>query len=147
MMPQYNNGSGTIIPEILYKRNTIEGNSDDWPSWTNSFSSYKKKARKEYNLLLMNPRRIEHEIVINYWEEFYIQDIIDQFKRIKQYLQEQGIVAYSVAEISRDSSKTRPVNRIHYHFIVTSDAPGILSENLLREVFKGACRHAGLVPT
>ena len=149
MTPQYND-SCTIIkpprPEILYQSNPSEGYPECWPSWTASLQSYQKAARKEYTLMLMNPRRPEHEIVISYQEEFFVQDIVDKFKLIKEYLQQQGIIAYSVTEITRDKSKTRAVNRIHYHFLVTRDDTSILSENLLRKVFKGACRYSGLTP-
>jgi hypothetical protein len=155
MFPQYNDDSCTLFrspgPEILYQIYSIKCNPDKKPAkWRKSFTytleSYQRKAWEQYNLVLMNLRRPEHEIIVNYLEEFYIEEIQDKFRLIKEYLQKQQIIAFSVVEITRDKSKIWPINQIHYHFLITSNNAGSISENLLREVFKEACRYAGLVP-
>ena len=140
--------SAPSTPEILYQSNPKEYSPDMYKeakSYTLSLESYQKAAWKEYSRVIDNPRRTEHEIVINYRNEFSIQEIKDQFKLMRKYLQEQGIIAFSVAEISRNKYKTGPVNHLHRHFLVDSDSLD-LSEKLLRDIFKGACRYAGLQP-
>jgi hypothetical protein len=89
--------------------------------------------------LLENHREANHEIVIGYRKEFFIKDILKQFSLIKERLEQEGIIAYHIVEITRDDFG-KPVNRIHYHFLVDSH----YSKNRLKRIFKGACRYARL---
>jgi len=131
-------------PEILFQscpldKDPVGINPLHKKSWTRSHPAYQYTAGLEYPLVRDNPRRPRHEIIINYLEEFFIQDILEKFRWIKERLEEHGVVAYSVVEITRDDYKKHPVNWLHYHFLVDSH----LSKGPLVEVFKEACIHAG----
>jgi hypothetical protein len=54
-------------------------------------------------------------------------------------LEQEGIIAYYVAEITRDGYG-KPINQIHYHFLIDYH----FSKHRLIRIFKDACRYAGL---
>ena len=131
-------------PEILFQSSPLDKDPEGIPplhktSWTRSHESRQYTAALEYYLVRDNPQRPRHEIIINYLEEFFIQDILRKFRRMKECLEEHKVIAYSVVEITRDKYKKHPVNWLHYHFLVDSH----LSKGPLVEVFEGACVHAG----
>jgi hypothetical protein len=129
-------------PEILYQSNPHPDRyfNVEWhQSWTYSRLTYQNAARREYHLLLANYREANHILTIGYRHDYFIQELIDQFSLIKEYLQAEGIVAYHVAEITRDNFGN-PVNQIHYHFLVEYYS---FKHRLIR-IFKNACRYAGL---
>jgi hypothetical protein len=112
-------------------------------SWTWSLESYRISARRRFYLLVNNYKEgREYRIVsVNYLEEFFILDLREQFRLIKAYLQEQGITAYTISELTTDGPKyNRPTNCLHRHFIIDSPKP----ERYIRRAFNGACQHAGL---
>jgi hypothetical protein len=127
-------------PELLYQPKPHKGDDKDWKrSWTHSEIRYQNAARREYHLLLENHRQANHEIVIGYLKKFFIKDILKQFSVIKDWLQQNGIIAYYVVEITRDRFG-KSVNRIHYHFLIEY----YHSIRSLKRIFKEACRYAGL---
>jgi len=132
----------------LYQNNPLEfnplGTPKSYKSWTLSLESYQKSAKREYDLLLYNQRRTIHEVRINHWEVYSPEEINEIFQLIKDSLRANSIIAYSVIEITRDKY-SNPSNKIHRHFLVDSDSM-ILSEQVLREVFKTACIYSGLRP-
>ena len=133
----------TSRPEILYQYSPRRGTPDDLSDWVYSLESYQKKARREYHLLVNNYKtdHVYRICGINYWREFFIEDILDKFSQIKDYLREHGVVAYTIVEVT-DDEWGKPSNRLHYHLIVDS----LWSERRLRVIFNGACRSAGLQP-
>jgi hypothetical protein len=132
-----------LQPEILYQSTPRQSNTyytaPHRRSWTNSRETYQRAAGREYQLLLANCREANHEIVIGYLREYFIQDLLDQFSLIKEYLRNEGIIAYYVSEITGNGFG-KPVNRIHYHFLVDYHK----SKHRLKGIFKDACRYAGL---
>jgi len=130
-------------PEILYQSDPYPDNSyytvPHRPSWTSSRATYQNAARKEYHLLLNNYREANHEIVIGYLREYFIQELLDQFAIIKEHLTSEGIIAYYVAEVTTDDFNN-PVNQIHYHFLIEYHG----FTHRLKRIFKCACRLAGL---
>ena len=139
----FSQGTVSLKPEILFRHPPRQRNTyytiEHRRSWTNSRETYENAARREYELLLSNYRQANHEIVIGYWREFFIQDLLGQFSMIKDYLKQIGIIAYHVAEIS-DNGFGKPVNQIHYHFLIDY----YYSKSRLIKTFKDACRYAGL---
>ena len=136
-------GTEYLTPELLYQSHSYPENTfylvPHRQSWTSSMATYQNAARREYHLLLSNCREANHEIVIGYQREYFIQELIDQFVLIKEHLTNEGIIAYCVAEITTDGFNN-PVNRIHYHFLI--DYPGF--KHRLKRIFINACRYAGL---
>ena len=130
------------VPELLFQIKPRPDSSTFYKytrSWKHSIESYQRAARREYHLLLANHRQANHEIIINYLNEFFVAILLEQFSRIKEYLKQHAITAYHVAEITTDGFG-HPVNRIHYHFLVDWHD----SEHRLKTIFKDACQHAGL---
>jgi len=116
-------------------------------SWTDSRATYQNAARREYYLLLTNPRQANHLVTVKYLEEFTAQKIRATWLLLKESLKRQGIIAFVVIEITTNphvlpdgSRRYYPINRVHYHALVDSD----LSERQLRIIFKCSCRVAGL---
>ena len=117
-------------------------------SWTDSRETYQNSARREYLLLLANPRQdANHLVTLKYFKEFTAEEICMTWSRLKALLIRQDIVAYSVIEIttrpqklSNGMWKDYPTNRVHYHFLVKSDLP----ERQLRKIFNSSCVDAGL---
>ena len=136
--------------ELLYQRSPRIGspkNHKHFKGWTCSLESYQKEARRKYNLFLANHRQANHEIVIGYQQGFPIQMLLDQLTLIIEYLRKHEIIAYYVVEITtrqhilpNGECKDYPINIIHYHFLIDSH----YSKHRIRNIFKGACQHAGL---
>lgn len=137
--------SNSDQPEILYQSLSRNDNTftsePSRRSWTDSRATYQNAAKKQYELLLSNHRRANFCVGINYFKEFFIKDILDKFKLIKEHLRKRKVIAFSVVEITKDKWK-KPANRIHYHFLVHGD----YSIRRLQAIFNGACQHAGLKP-
>lgn len=117
-------------------------------SWTDSRETNQNSAKREYELLLANPREANHLVTVKYLREFSVQEIRATWKRLKDVLKQRGIIAFAVIEVttrrqffSDGSFKDYPVNRVHHHILVDSD----LAERQLRDIFNRACLDAGLV--
>ena len=108
-------------PEILYQYPPRQQNTfylvEHRRNWTASMETYQNSAKREYELLMANPREANHEIVIGYLKEHFIKDLIKQFSLIKEHLTQSGIIAYQVAEITTNGFG-KPVNRLHRHFLI-----------------------------
>ena len=132
-----------LFPEEFYQVDPRQDNTYDTVkhrrSWTDSHETYQNAARQQYHLLMANYREGNHEIVIGYLKEYSIQELLDQFSLIKEYLKQEGIIAYYVVEITRDKFGN-PVNRIHYHFLIDCHC----TKDRLIGIFKDACQYAGL---
>jgi len=132
-----------LQPEILYQSTPRRYNTYHTVAhrrnWTNSRETYQRAAGREYQILLTNHRQANHEIVIGYLREYFIQDLLDQFSMIKEYLRNEGIIAYYTVEIT-ENGFNKPTNRIHYHFLIDYH----YSKRRLVNTFKEACRYAGL---
>jgi len=96
---------------------------------------------------MTNPRQANHLITLKYLRVFSAQEIRVKWLLLKESLKQQGIIAFSVIEITTRRHilpdrryRDYPINRVHYHFLVDSN----LSERRLRSVFKHACLDAGL---
>jgi hypothetical protein len=129
------------------RRNTFDSVTNR-RSWTDSRETHQNAARREYHLLLTNPREANHFITLKYLREFSAQRIRTTWTILKDLLKQQGIVAFSIAEIttrphvlSNGSRRYYPINRIHYHLLVDSD----LSERQLRDIFNHSAVDAGLM--
>jgi len=111
-------------------------------SWTDSRESCQRAARRQYHLLINNHRQANYEIVVGYRKEFFVQELLEQFALIKEWLQKHKIIAFHVVEITEDDFGY-PLNHIHYHFLIDWH----YSKRRLHNIFKDACCHAGLQPT
>ena len=146
--------SSRIIPEIkiLYqhpprRRNTFH--HVPWKrNWTYCMETYQHAAKREYELLLANYRQANHLVTVKYFRKFTNLQIILLWSKLKTLLQQQGIIAYVVVEITTrrhifpdGGYRDYPIKKIHYHFLIDSD----LSEPQLRVIFNRACLDAGLV--
>ena len=133
----------SMKPEILFQFPPRQRNTfctvPHRKNWTASMETYQNAAKREYDLLMANHREGNHEIVIGYLKEYGIQDLLNHFSLIKEHLTNDGIIAYQVAEITRDGYG-KPVNRIHYHFLIDYHH----SKRRLVNAFKEACLYAGL---
>jgi hypothetical protein len=132
-----------LKPELLYQATSWSRNTftscKHRRSWTATRETYQNAARREYELLLANPRQANHEIVVGYLKEFFIRELLEQFMLIKERLLEYKIIAYYVVEITEDGNG-KPANRMHYHFFIE----GKFSIRKLRDIYKDACQYAGL---
>jgi hypothetical protein len=134
-------------PKILYQfppfNTGFPFKDKETRSWTYSLDTYQKSACKEFFLLKDNYKagKVYRVVCVNYQKEFFIQEIQAKFKLIKEHLRKQGVVAYTVVEITKDICHN-PVNRIHYHFLIQSQE----SKDRLSERFNEACLYAGLQP-
>jgi hypothetical protein len=133
---QYPGRRGNTLDSIGHRR-----------SWTDSRATYQNAARREYYLLLANPRQANHLVTVKYLREFSAQEIRARWSAVKTSLQQQGIIAFAVIEITTrphvlqdESLWYYPINRVHYHCLVDS----VLSVRRLRDIFKHACFDAGL---
>ena len=109
--------------------------------------TYQHAAKREYELLLANYRQANHLITVKYFRKFTNLQIIPLWSKLKTLLQQQGITAYVVIEITTrrhifpdGGYRDYPIKKIHYHFLIDSE----LSEPQLRVIFNRACLDAGL---
>jgi hypothetical protein len=124
--------------------NRVKGRRD----WRDSRETHENASRREYHLLITNPRAANHLITLKYLREFTAQKICSTWSILKALLKQQGIVAYVVVEITArshflpdGSRRYFPINKIHYHFLVDS----ILSARQLRDIFNRSCLDVGLI--
>ena len=116
-------------------------------SWVDSRETHQNAARREYQLLLNNPRQANHLITIKYLRVFSANEIRAKWSTLKALLHSHGIIAFVVIEIttrkrylSDGMFKNYPINQIHYHLLIVSD----LSVRSLRTIFNSSCLDAGL---
>ena len=145
------NGQDTVEKSMLYqypgKKHNTYYTVNHRRSWTSSHETYQNAARREYQLLLVNPREANHLITVNYFREYSAQEIGTKWKVLKASLQQQDIIAFVTVEVTTNphvlpngEKKFYPINRVHYHCLVDSGLP----ERQLRTLFKQACFDAGL---
>jgi len=96
----------------------------------------------------MNPRQASLLVTLKYLKEFTAQEIRAMWSKVKALLIQQGIIAFSVAEITSrshvlpdGSRRYFPINRVHYHCLVDSS----LSERQIRGIFNHSCLESGLM--
>ena len=142
----------TTRKTVLYqypgrRRNTLD-RTKHRRSWTDSRETYQNAARREYQLLLINPRQANHCITLKYFKEFTVPEIRTTWSNLKTSLQQQGIVGFAVIEVTTrryflpaGGHRYYPVNRVHYHILVESD----LTKRRLRKIFNRSCLDAGLL--
>ena len=110
-------------------------------SWSDSKESYQNRAKSERTLLWWNDRKATKVIVLSLLTISSIEDIRQRRTKIFRYLNEHGIEAYVVVEITRTRPRTgKPTRRVHFH-ILTDDPR---SENELRALFNEACERSSL---
>ena len=142
---------GTSTKPLLYQLSPRRRNSyyrqTSRRSWTDSRETQQNAARREYELLLANPRQANHFITLKYFEEYTAEEIRTTWSRLKALLVQQSIIAFSVIEITTfpciQSDGRRwdcPINKVHYHILVDSD----LAERQLRNIFNSSCINVGL---
>lgn len=77
-------------PEILFQNFTRNKNTftskKSRRNRTDSRETYQNAAKKQYELLVNNHRRANYSVTVNYWKEFFIKDILEKFKLMKEYL-------------------------------------------------------------
>ena len=145
--PEHDSEQTVTVPEPLYQYPAYyEGfpfADKETRSWTYSLETYQKSACREFNLLVHNymPGREYRVVGINHWRVLSIPDILDKFRLVKEYLRKQHTIAYTVAEVTKDKFY-HPTNKVHHHILIHSQG----SENRIRNLFKAACRYAGLEP-
>jgi len=111
-------------------------------SWTDSKESYQNRAKNERTLLWWNERKATKAIVVSLLTELSIDDIRHRRTKIFRYLNEHGIEAYVIVELTRKRPRTgKPTKRVHFH-ILTDDPR---NENELRDLFNEACERSNLV--
>lgn len=130
-----------IETPLLFQKNPPENKTHEKIvfSWTNSLESYQFSAWKEVCLLLSNTRRANHEIVLGYQIELSPFLIMFVWSELRKILSKRGIVAYVVIEITRNKYRNRPINRVHYHFLIDSS----LKKEELEGIFRTACKRVG----
>jgi len=110
-------------------------------SWSDSKESYQNKAGRERTLLWWNNRTATKVIVLSLLTELSIDDIRHRRTKIFRYLNEHGIEAYVIVEITRARPKTgKPTRRVNFH-ILTDD---LRSKKELRALFNEACERSSL---
>jgi hypothetical protein len=138
------------VPQDLYQLTPRRLNSFyrvmNRMSWVDSRETYQNAARREYHLLITNPRQGNHFVTLKYFRTFSALEVRTTWSKLKALLK-QHVVGYAVVEITTRSYVlpdgrrwNSPINRIHYHILVDSD----LSERQLRNVFNSSCLEVGL---
>lgn len=134
------------LPEPLFQLSPREENTfmlqPHRRCWRDSLETYHNNAKYEYHLLMHNSRQANHLVTVKYMKQFFISKIRELWLSLKKFLRQHGIIAYTVVEGTTNGSFGKPVNRIHYHFLVDSGK----SELELRQLFKDACVDIGLIP-
>ena len=87
-------------------------------SKTESRESYRLDAIREYGRLKVNGTKPNHIVQLNYLTELSVEEIQALWRKHRRRLHAKGIIARVTIEITKDEWRQRPVNRIHYHFVV-----------------------------
>ena len=123
--------------DILYQKepHSMSRNQSMVPySFTESIQSYMKSARRESWILENNYRVPEHEIVLRYQKVLSLQEIRDNWKRLRLKLKKARVIFAAVIELT-DGNDKLPNNCIHYHFLIDSK----LTRQELMEMMKTIC--------
>ena len=110
--------SNQNIQRLYQERPLQESKFPGYKSKTESYESFRLDARSEWGSLMVNGTIPNHIVQVNYLTELSVEQIQRLWSSHSRRLHGKGIIARVAREITRDSYKQRPVNRVHYHYVV-----------------------------
>lgn len=125
------------VTEILYQTNPRKKSIHLYSkSKTESLESFHRAALQEYGALVINGTIPNHIVQLNYLKVFPIAKIRSLWKTLSRCLRYAGVIARVSMENTKDKSRKRPVNRIHYHFVVQDHKR---THDELKKLFEEKC--------